>query len=78
MIGMRTSGHRRSNETGSRATSGCIRVVNEDVIGLYDRVKVGTKVVALPIAEHRVSGAWVRSSSLLKKSQKVLAIRRQL
>ena len=39
---------------GSRATSGCIRMVNEDVIDLYDRVKIGAKVVILPMeaAEH--------------------------
>jgi lipoprotein-anchoring transpeptidase ErfK/SrfK len=35
---------------GSRATSGCIRMANEDVIDLYSRVKVGTKVVVLPMA----------------------------
>src|SRR5207244_1401845 len=35
---------------GSRATSGCIRMANDDVIDLYDRVKVGTKVVVLPAA----------------------------
>jgi lipoprotein-anchoring transpeptidase ErfK/SrfK len=35
---------------GSRATAGCIRMVNEDVVDLYDRVKVGTKVVVLPAA----------------------------
>jgi lipoprotein-anchoring transpeptidase ErfK/SrfK len=34
---------------GSRATSGCIRMVNEDVIDLYNRVNVGTKVVVLPL-----------------------------
>ncbi len=34
---------------GSRATSGCIRMVNEDVIDLYSRVNVGTKVVVLPM-----------------------------
>jgi lipoprotein-anchoring transpeptidase ErfK/SrfK len=39
---------------GSRATSGCIRMINEDVIDLYDRVKIGAKVVVLPVAEHRV------------------------
>jgi lipoprotein-anchoring transpeptidase ErfK/SrfK len=38
---------------GSRATSGCIRMVNEDVIDLYNRVNVGTKVVVLPAAERR-------------------------
>ena len=29
---------------GSRVSSGCIRLVNEDVIDLYGRVNVGTKV----------------------------------
>jgi lipoprotein-anchoring transpeptidase ErfK/SrfK len=33
---------------GSRATSGCIRMVNEDVIDLYDRVKVRDRVLVLP------------------------------
>src|SRR5205085_10521945 len=40
---------------GSKASSGCIRMVNEDVIDLYDRVKVGTKVVVLPTAEQRAA-----------------------
>jgi lipoprotein-anchoring transpeptidase ErfK/SrfK len=42
---------------GSRATSGCIRMVNDDVIDLYNRVKVGTKVVVLP-PEQRASPGW--------------------
>jgi lipoprotein-anchoring transpeptidase ErfK/SrfK len=33
---------------GGRVSSGCIRLVNEDVIDLYSRVTVGTKVVVLP------------------------------
>jgi lipoprotein-anchoring transpeptidase ErfK/SrfK len=41
---------------GSRATAGCIRMVNEDVIDLYDRVRVGAKVVVLPAAERHASG----------------------
>ncbi len=41
---------------GSRATAGCIRMVNEDVIDLYDRVKVGAKVVVLPATERHASG----------------------
>jgi lipoprotein-anchoring transpeptidase ErfK/SrfK len=40
---------------GSRATSGCIRMVNEDVVDLYDRVKIGAKVVVLPLV--RAAGA---------------------
>jgi hypothetical protein len=29
-------------------SSGCIRLTNEDVIDLYNRVQVGAKVVVLP------------------------------
>ena len=32
---------------GQNVSSGCIRMRNADVIDLYDRVKVGTKVVVL-------------------------------
>jgi lipoprotein-anchoring transpeptidase ErfK/SrfK len=35
---------------GGRVSSGCIRMVNEDVIDLYSRVHVGTKVVVLPMS----------------------------
>jgi lipoprotein-anchoring transpeptidase ErfK/SrfK len=38
---------------GGQVSSGCIRLVNEDVIDLYGRVNVGTKVIVLPM-EHRV------------------------
>ena len=51
---------------GQRVSSGCIRMLNEDVIDLFGRVPVGTKVVVLPESgrrmasnirsEHRVSG----------------------
>jgi len=33
---------------GQSVSSGCIRMTNEDVIDLYDRTPVGTKVVVLP------------------------------
>jgi lipoprotein-anchoring transpeptidase ErfK/SrfK len=32
---------------GTAVSSGCIRMRNEDVVDLYDRVKVGTKVVVI-------------------------------
>ena len=32
---------------GSNVSSGCIRLVNEDVIDLYNRVKMGVKVIVL-------------------------------
>ena len=33
---------------GRQVSSGCIRLTNEDVMDLYSRVKVGTRVVVLP------------------------------
>ena len=41
---------------GHNVSSGCIRLVNEDVMDLYGRVNVGTKVIVLPM-EHRVDTA---------------------
>ena len=32
---------------GQSMSSGCIRLLNQDIIHLYDRVPVGTKVVVL-------------------------------
>jgi lipoprotein-anchoring transpeptidase ErfK/SrfK len=40
---------------GGRVSSGCIRMVNEDVIDLYSRVQVGTKVVVLPMSGARAA-----------------------
>ena len=34
---------------GKNVSSGCIRLTNEDIIDLYDRTPVGTKVVVLAI-----------------------------
>jgi lipoprotein-anchoring transpeptidase ErfK/SrfK len=33
---------------GRSVSSGCIRMINQDVIDLYQRAPVGTKVVVLP------------------------------
>jgi hypothetical protein len=37
---------------GHNVSSGCIRLLNEDVIDLFDRVTVGTKIVVLPNFNH--------------------------
>jgi lipoprotein-anchoring transpeptidase ErfK/SrfK len=42
---------------GGHVSSGCIRLVNEDVIDLYNRVHVGAKVVVLPMNLRRASTA---------------------
>jgi lipoprotein-anchoring transpeptidase ErfK/SrfK len=58
----RIHGTNAPSTIGSRATSGCIRMANDDVIDLYERVKVGTKVVVLPDVERRASAgfSWFR------------------
>ena len=33
---------------GKQVSSGCIRLTNDDVINLYNRVQVGAKVIVLP------------------------------
>jgi lipoprotein-anchoring transpeptidase ErfK/SrfK len=37
---------------GTRVSSGCIRLTNQDVADLYSRVNVGTKVIVLPMNRH--------------------------
>jgi lipoprotein-anchoring transpeptidase ErfK/SrfK len=41
---------------GTMVSSGCIRLINQDVIDLYRRVPVGTKVVVLPTLPGQVRG----------------------
>jgi lipoprotein-anchoring transpeptidase ErfK/SrfK len=45
---------------GTRVSSGCIRLTNEDVADLYSRVNVGTKVIVLPIDRRADSAAGKR------------------
>jgi lipoprotein-anchoring transpeptidase ErfK/SrfK len=49
----RIHGTNAPSTIGTRVSSGCIRMVNEDVIDLYSRVSVGTKVVVLPMYDRR-------------------------
>lgn len=44
----RIHGTNQPSTIGGRVSSGCIRLLNDDVIDLYERVNVGTKVVVLP------------------------------
>jgi lipoprotein-anchoring transpeptidase ErfK/SrfK len=43
----RIHGSNEPHTIGQAVSSGCIRMLNEDVVDLYDRVKVGTQVVVL-------------------------------
>lgn len=43
----RIHGSNEPDTIGQAVSSGCIRMLNDDVVDLYDRVKVGSKVVVL-------------------------------
>jgi lipoprotein-anchoring transpeptidase ErfK/SrfK len=44
----RIHGTNQPSTIGTFVSSGCIRLVNQDVIDLYGRVQIGTRVVVLP------------------------------
>ncbi len=43
----RIHGSNEPDSIGHAVSSGCIRMLNEDVVDLYDRVRVGTRVVVI-------------------------------
>ncbi|UWU74192.1 L,D-transpeptidase [Bradyrhizobium huanghuaihaiense] len=49
----RIHGTNKPDTIGKRVSSGCIRLTNEDVVDLYERVKVGAKVIVLPATATR-------------------------
>jgi hypothetical protein len=55
----RIHGTNQPSTIGTFVSSGCIRLINEDVEDLYSRVQVGTRVVVLPgrPAENVANGA---------------------
>jgi lipoprotein-anchoring transpeptidase ErfK/SrfK len=56
----RIHGTNAPSTIGTRVSSGCIRLTNEDVADLYSRVNIGTKVIVLNTAEHRVDAPTAR------------------
>lgn len=45
--GFRIHGTNEPSSIGSAASSGCIRMLNEEVVELYQQVPIGTKVIVL-------------------------------
>jgi lipoprotein-anchoring transpeptidase ErfK/SrfK len=58
----RIHGTNAPDTIGGHVSSGCFRMVNDDVIDLYNRVKVGTKVIVLP--DSRAADKKQRAASL--------------
>jgi len=53
----RIHGTNKPSSIGQHVSSGCIRLLNEDVVDLYGRTHIGTKVVVLPMDYHHVAQA---------------------
>ena len=46
-MGYRLHGSPEWNSIGKAMSSGCIRLMNQDIIDLYDRASVGAKVIVM-------------------------------
>ncbi len=60
----RIHGTNKPSSIGTHVSSGCIRMLNEDVIDLYGRTHVGTKVVVLPMTNHKVAQSFETLASI--------------
>jgi hypothetical protein len=61
----RIHGTNAPSTIGGQVSSGCIRMVNDDVIDLYGRVNVGAKVIVLPAERGADASARSRSGTSL-------------
>jgi lipoprotein-anchoring transpeptidase ErfK/SrfK len=59
----RIHGTNKPSSIGQHVSSGCIRMLNEDVIDLYSRTQLGTKVVVLPMSHRQIAMLPAASSS---------------
>ncbi|MGO4711304.1 L,D-transpeptidase [Bradyrhizobium sp. 2TAF24] len=56
----RIHGTNNPSTIGGHVSSGCIRMTNDDVIDLYGRASVGTRVVVLPAERHASTATMPR------------------
>jgi lipoprotein-anchoring transpeptidase ErfK/SrfK len=67
----RIHGTNKPSSIGTRVSSGCIRMLNSDVIDLYERTRVGTKVVVLPLNDRRVAQLVTRPATFAPKQTEI-------
>ncbi|MDP3263362.1 MAG: L,D-transpeptidase [Tabrizicola sp.] len=65
--GYRIHGTPEWNSIGRNASSGCIRMINQDVIDLYSRVKGGEKVIVLTASGEMPKGLYIPKPPAVKK-----------
>lgn len=68
----RIHGTNAPSTIGSRVSSGCIRLTNEDMTDLYSRVKIGSKVVVLP--DHGRAPAIAKRSRSVQNEARAKAV----
>jgi lipoprotein-anchoring transpeptidase ErfK/SrfK len=59
----RIHGTNEPSTIGTFVSSGCIRLINKDIMDLYSRVQVGTRVVVLPGRPPAIPSASPRNSA---------------
>jgi lipoprotein-anchoring transpeptidase ErfK/SrfK len=65
----RIHGTNKPSSIGTHVSSGCIRMLNEDVVDLYGRTHIGTKVVVLPMTyHHKVAQSFETLASVAQSS----------
>ena len=73
----RIHGTNKPETIGKRVSSGCIRLTNEDVVDLYERVKVGEKVIVLPASAARRPSQGAPPDAAFRSPDPALALNRQ-
>jgi len=69
----RIHGTNKPSSIGKHVSSGCIRMLNEDVIDLYGRSRIGTKVVVLPMDHRRVALADLAPKPVARPREEIFA-----
>jgi lipoprotein-anchoring transpeptidase ErfK/SrfK len=54
----RIHGTNDPSSVGKHMSSGCIRMTNDNAVDLFNRVKIGAKVIVLPQTEEAAAPAW--------------------
>ena len=65
--GYRIHGTPEWNSIGRNASSGCIRMINQDVMDLYSRVQGGEKVIVLTASGEMPKGLYIPKPPAVKK-----------
>jgi lipoprotein-anchoring transpeptidase ErfK/SrfK len=74
----RIHGTRDPKSIGKAVSSGCIRMLNADVIELFDRVPLGTRVVVLPSARPVAKAKKPKRSITLAEARRRRRYRRRM